>query len=58
MYNMINIVATALCYIWKLLRDEILRVLSARTEKKKIFLEFCTCVILWIFTKFTMTIIS
>ena len=32
MYNMINIITTAVDYIWKLLRDEILRVLIARKK--------------------------
>ena len=35
MYNMINIINAAVCYIWKLLREEILRVLI--TRKKNFF---------------------
>ena len=37
MYNMINI-TTDVYYIWKLLRDEIIRVLIARKKKKTISL--------------------
>ena len=30
MHNMLNIINTAVCYMWKLLREEILRILITR----------------------------
>lgn len=57
MYNMVNILNAAACYIGKLYREYTLRLLMTR-RKGFLLLSFCICTRCWMFTKLIEVIIS
>ena len=49
MYNIINVNNTAVCFIWKLLREEILRVLITKEKQIVFSILFCIHIRWWVF---------
>lgn len=57
MYNMVNIINAAACYVGKLYREYILRILITR-RKVFLLLSFCMYTRCWMFTELIEVIIS